>query len=394
MEHSLASGVGQFAALLGAALAISIAAERIRIPAAVLLVAAGVFARTLWHVQPPFAFGPTMLFIFLPPLIFEAAWSLDLRQLQANWLRVTILAVPGTIFVACLIGGVLSLSGALPLASALLFGAIVSATDPVAVVAVFRTVAVPTALRTIVEAESISNDGIAVVLYSIAVALATGVSVSWAGASIGGIVAIAGGVAIGAACAVPLWLALWTIDSSEYEVTATLTLAYAAYVIADSLHCSGIFATAAAAISLRALLAQRAHLGYRDQVDGFWNAAAYMANAIVFLATGLLIDPGRVLHEPLLIVVGLAVVLGSRAVLAVLIASSLRDRATVFLAGMRGGLTMALALALPESVRDRAPIIDAVFATVLVTLVAQGVPLRASVERLYGRRAGSGVQPG
>src|SRR5665213_2575572 len=300
----------------------------------------------------------------------------------------------GSIFVACLIGGVLSLSGALPLASALLFGAIVSATDPVAVVAVFRTVAVPTALRTIVEAESISNDGIAVVLYSIAVALATGVSVSWAGASIGGIVAIAGGVAIGAACAVPLWLALWTIDSSEYEVTATLTLAYAAYVIADSLHCSGIFATAAAAISLRALLAQRAHLGYRDQVDGFWNAAAYMANAIVFLATGLLIDPGRVLHEPLLIVVGLAVVLGSRAVLAVLIASSLRDRATVFLAGMRGGLTMALALALPESVRDRAPIIDAVFATVLVTLVAQGVPLRASVERLYGRRAGSGVQPG
>jgi CPA1 family monovalent cation:H+ antiporter len=383
VEHSLVFGVGQFAALLGAALTISIAAERIRIPAAVLLVAVGICAGTVWHVQLPFAFGPAVLFIFLPPLIFEAAWSLDLHEFRSNWAHVAMLAFPGTIFVAFVIGVVLALSGALPFASALLLGAIVSATDPVAVVAVFRTVAVPPSLRTIVEAESLANDGVAVALYAVALAAASGATVSWIGASIAGAVAILGGAAVGVACAPPLWLALRTIDRSEYEVTATVTLAYASYLIADGLHCSGIFATAAAAVTLRALLARRQHLGNRGDVDVFWNAAAYMANAIVFLATGILIDLPRIPHEPLLVIVGVAVVLGSRAVLAWFVAPDARERFMVFLAGMRGALPLALALALPASLVDRAQIIDAVFATVLVTLVVQGIPLRLAAERLY-----------
>lgn len=385
MEHSLAFGVGQFAALLAAALAVSIAAERVRIPSAVLLVAAGVCAGTLWNARPPFAFSQALLFVFLPPLIFEAAWSIDLRELRANWLRIAVLAFPGTILVAFAVAGVLALSGAMPFASALLLGAIVSATDPVAVVAVFRSVLVPAQLRTVVEAESISNDGVAVVLYSLALAAASGAAVSWSGASLAGVVAVLGGVAVGAACALPFWAALRLTNASAQEVTATVGLAYAAYVIADGLHWSGIFATAAAAIALRALLAQRAHLTNRDDVDVFWNAAGSMANAIVFLSAGLLIDPVRVLHEPLLVLVALAVVLVSRLVLAGLIGSDRRGRAIVFLAGMRGALALALALALPANVPGRASIIDVVFATVLLTLVVQGIPLRLVAARLYRR---------
>jgi CPA1 family monovalent cation:H+ antiporter len=384
MEHSLAAGVAQFVLLLGAALAISIAAERIRLPAAVLLVALGAVAGTIWHVRPPFDFGPALLFVFLPPLVFEAAWAIDLRELRANWLRVAMLAFPGTVFVACIIAGTLTAFGALPFASALLLGAIVSATDPVAVVAVFRRVAVPASLRTLVEAESLSNDGVAVVLYSVALGIATGAAVSWSGSIASGFGAIVGGMAIGAACAIPLWLALSAVDASEYEVTGSVALAYTSYLLADRLHCSGIFATASAAIVLRALLTRRAHIANRDDVDVFWNAAAYMTNAIVFLATGLLIDPARVLHEPLLVVVALGVVLGSRLVLAWFVSRDARARVTVFLAGMRGALPLALALALPATLRDRAQIIDAVFATVLVTLVLQGIPLTMVVERLYG----------
>lgn len=383
MDHNLALGVGQFVVLLSAALGISIAAERLRIPVAVLLVALGVCAGTLSHLRPPFAFGPTLLFIFLPPLIFEAAWSVDLSQLKSNWLRIAMLAFPGTIFVAFTIAGGLTLFGALPFGSALLLGAIVSATDPVAVVAVFRRVRVPSALRTIVEAESISNDGVAVVVYVLALAAATGASVSLAATVSGGLAAIVGGVAIGAVCGIPLWLALSTTDASEYEVAATVALAYASYFIADDLHCSGIFATAAAAVVLRALLARRPHIANLDDVDIFWRAAAYMTNAIVFVATGLIIEPDRVLHEPLLIGVALAVVLGSRVLMAWFVAPDARARITVFLAGMRGALPLALALALPDVIRERAQIIDAVFATVLVTLVLQGIPLRLVVERLY-----------
>lgn len=385
MEHSLAAGVAHFALLLGAALAISIAAERVRIPPAVLLVALGAGAGTIWHVRPPFDFGPALLFVFLPPLVFEAAWVIDLRELRANWLRVAMLAFPGTLFVACIIAGALTAFGALPFASALLLGAMVSATDPVAVVAVFRRVPVPAALRTVVEAESLSNDGVAVVLYSIALGIATGGTVSWSGSALAGAGAVAGGVAIGAACALPLWLVLSAVDASEYEVTGSVALAYTSYLVADTFHCSGIFATATAAIALRALLARRPHIANRDDVDVFWNAAAYMTNAVVFLATGLLIDPARVLHEPLLVAVALGVVLGSRLVLAWFVASDARARVTVFLAGMRGALPLALALALPATIRDRPQIIDAVFATVLVTLVIQGIPLTLIVERLYGK---------
>ncbi len=122
MDHALAFGVGQFAVLLCASLGISIAAERLRIPVAVLLVALGVCAGTLWHLRPPFAFGPTLLFIFLPPLIFEAAWSTDLSQLKSNWFRIAVLAFPGTIFVAFTIAGGLTLFGALSFGSALLLG--------------------------------------------------------------------------------------------------------------------------------------------------------------------------------------------------------------------------------------------------------------------------------
>jgi Na+:H+ antiporter len=384
MEHSIAVQAGTFTVLLGAALAISIGAERVRVPAAVALVAFGVVAGALWHVDLPFAFGPALLFVFLPPLVFEAAWNLDLRELARHALRVTMLAGPGTLFAALAIAAAVSLSGALPFAPALLLGAIVSATDPIAVVAVFRAAGVPAGLRTLVEAESLANDGVAVALYGVALAVAAGGAVSWGGAAFGGAVAILGGAAVGAACAVPMWLALSVADASEYEVTATVALAYAAYLIADVLHVSGIFATAAAAVALRALLARRSHMTNRNDVDVFWNAAAYMTNAVLFLATGLLISPQRVLHEPLLVGITLFVVLAARAVMALLVVPDTRGRVTVFLAGMRGALPLALALALPQNLPARPQIVDAVFATVLVTLVVQGIPLKHVAGRLYG----------
>jgi CPA1 family monovalent cation:H+ antiporter len=384
MEHSIAVQAGTFTVLLGAALAISIGAERVRVPAAVALVAFGVVAGTLWHVALPFAFGPALLFVFLPPLVFEAAWNLDLRELTRHALRVTMLAGPGTAFAAFALAAVVSAAGVLPFAPALVLGAIVSATDPIAVVAVFRAAGVPPGLRTLVEAESLANDGVAVVLYGVAVTIAMGGVVSWAGATAGAVVAVAGGIAVGAACAVPMWLAVSFADASEYEVAATVALAYAAYLISDALNCSGIFATAAAAIALRALLTRRPHLTNRNDVDVFWNAAAYMTNAVLFLATGLLIVPQRVLHEPLLVALTLLVVLAARAVMASFVVRDARGRVTVFLAGMRGALPLALALALPQELSARPQIVDAVFATVLVTLVVQGIPLKHLAARLYG----------
>ena len=377
--------VAAFVALLAAAVIVSIAAERVRVPPAVMLVAVGVVAGTLWHVRPPFAFGPALLFVFLPPLIFEAAWTIDLDELRRLAARVVLLAFPGTLLTAFAVAVALAGLGQLPFVQGLLFGAIVSATDPVAVVAVFRRAGVPTRVRTLVEAESLANDGVAVVLYGLALGLAQGLQMSVVGALAHGVLAVVGGVAIGMGVALIVGLVLRLTGAAEHEVAATFALAYIAYLAADRLGCSGIFATAAGAIALRALLHRRAELlRNADAVDQVWNAAAFVANATVFLATGLLIDAPRVLDEPVLIATAVIVVLAARALLALAIARDRASAVTVFLAGMRGGLPLALALALPATLPGRPVLIDAVFATVLATLVLQGLPLGPVVKRLYG----------
>ena len=158
--------------------------------------------------------------------------------------------------------------------------------------------------------------------------------------------------------------------------------------MATALHCSGIFATAAGAIALRAVVRRiPGALNNSDEVDRVWAAAAFMANAVVFLATGLLILPSRIVHEPALVVTAVAGVALARVALALAATRVRADRITIFLAGMRGALPLALALSLPDTLPYRAPIIDATFAVVLVTIVAQGAPLEVVLARLYGGAA-------
>jgi len=375
--------VGAFVALLAVATVVAILAARLRVPEAGLLVALGAIAGSALHVRPPFAFGPTLFFVFLPPLIFEAAWNIDLRSLREHARRIAFFALPGTLVSALCVAAFVSAVGALPFFSALLLGAIVSATDPVAVVAVFRRIAVPIELKTLVEAESLANDGVAVVLYGIALLAASGVSFALAPEIAHGVVAIVGGIAVGIACAVPLWWLLRSASAAEHEVTATLALAYVAYLLADRLQCSGIFATATAAVSLRALLRRVPHMDNRNDVDAFWTSLAFLANATIFLATGLSIDIPRAWHEPWLVLAAVVALVASRALLAVLAERENRARITIFLAGMRGGLPLALALALPATLPHRAEIVDGVFAVVLITLVLQGAPLAPVLARLY-----------
>jgi len=382
---STASDVTGFVALLGAAVIIAILAERVRIPAAVALVAVG----APLHVPVPFAFGDSVLFVFLPPLIFEAAWNLDLTALRVMAWRIAALAVPGTLVTAAIVGGALALTGVLPLAPALLFGAIVGATDPVAVVSAFRHAPVPVELRTLIEGESLTNDGIVLVVFGFALAFALGRPVPVGAELLAGAAGIAGGIAIGSAAALVCAAVLRATDAIEYELTVTIVLAYGAYLAASSLGWSGVFATAASAVALRgALLRLPTAMANTADVDRVWAAAAFIANACVFFATGLLIQPGRILHEPALVAVAVVSVWAARLLLASLAARRRQDRAIIFLAGMRGALPLALALSLPAQLAARPQIIDATYAIVLVTIVAQGALLVPVVGRFYGVKRG------
>jgi CPA1 family monovalent cation:H+ antiporter len=170
--------------------------------------------------------------------------------------------------------------------------------------------------------------------------------------------------------------------SGPLEITATVVLAFLSYVAADAAHCSGVFATASAGIALRAFARIAPVTDHPDDVDTFWSTIAFIVNAIVFLATGLVLQLGRLAEHPLLVLVAIVAVVLSRIVLAGLVIRPMTWRVTVVLAGMRGGLSLALALALPPALPFRDEIVDAVFGVVLFTLIVQGIALEPLLARL------------
>jgi CPA1 family monovalent cation:H+ antiporter len=388
--NDVALGTTAFIELLGAAVLVAIVAERIRLPAAVALVGFGAIVSSAAPLELPFRFGPALLFVFLPPLIFEAAWNLDAGALRRMAWPIAVLAAPGVLLTSGVIAFGLFLGGQLPLVAAFMFGAIVSATDPVAVIAIFRRLSVPLDLVTLVEGESIANDGVAIALYGVALALAASPATFdlW-GLSFRATVGVFGGVAVGVAAAAIIGLAIRGARDRSVELTATIVLAFTAYGVANSLGFSGVFASAAAGVTLRAMRGFVLTAQAPEDIDRFWEVIAFVANAVVFLATGLLLQIQRILHEPLLVLTAIVVVAASRALLVFGVLPAfgvgrLRPgwRLTAFFAGMRGALSLALALGLPRSFPHADQIVDATFAIVLVTLVLQGATIEGLLRRL------------
>ncbi|GAC1542612.1 MAG: hypothetical protein NVS2B17_21370 [Candidatus Velthaea sp.] len=386
----IAAGTAAFAGLLGIAVIVAIFAERVRVPAAVAFVAVGLLFPPFKPVAIPFTFGATLLFVYLPPLIFEAAWNLELASLRRMGPAIAILALPGVVASTLVVAFGVAATGQLPLVAAFMLGTIVSATDPVAVIAIFRRLNVPRDLQTMIEGESIANDGVAIALYGVALALAaTPGSVDFLSSGGHAILAIVGGIAIGGVTAVAFGFAIRSARDHATELAATIVLAYAAYGFANALDLSGVFATAAAGIILRANRNRFVTAQSIEDVDRFWEVIAFIANALVFLSTGLLIQANRIVHEPVLVSVSIAAIFAARALLAfgVLPLLNVRRnrpgwRTTTFFSGMRGALSLALALGLPDGFPHRPEIIDATFAIVFVTLVVQGAALEPVLQRL------------
>jgi len=386
----LHNGVAFLVALLIAALVVGIVAERTKVPYTVALLLASL---PLYFAHVSISFGPWLLLVFLPALIFEAAWNLDRAALARTWPAIAMLAVPGVVFTAAVVGCGLFALGEMPLAPALLLGIILSATDPIAVIATFRRLAVPTDLTTIVEGESLFNDGAAVVLYGVALSTLgiAGAGGAHPSAAAEGALALGGalgGLAIGTLVAFLVSQAMRLVAESMLQITASIVVAYGAYLLAETLHCSGIFAAIAAGIALRGFGNARAP-DIDSDVARFWEVAAFIANSLVFLLMGLRIELPRIVHEPVLVASTLGLLLLSRLGLAyvglplVRVAGErLAWRHVVAASGLRGALSLALAVSLPADVPLRPQIVDAVFGAVCITLIAQGLAIGPLVARL------------
>jgi CPA1 family monovalent cation:H+ antiporter len=372
-------------AILGVALVVGVAAERLRIPYIVALL---IVTLPLPPLQSDERFSEAFLVVLLPTLIFEAAWNFNVTELRTTWRAVAFMAAPGVLITVAAVGGGLALAGRLPLLPALLLGAIVAPTDPIAVIATFRRLQVPPELAVTVEGESLFNDGVAVVLFAaLATALETGNAID-VPALAGSVVAVSmGGAAIGVAAAgIAYAVVRWTLDR-DLHVIGSLLVAYGAYMAAETLHVSGIFAALCGGIAYRWFERRRNEDAIVEHVDTFWSIAAFFANTIVFMLVGARIEIGHIVQHPLIILGTLALVIAARlvAVYGVLPLLGVPQRAwqhVVALAGIRGGISLALALSLPHGLPFRDDIVDTVYGVVAITILTQGVMLAPIMRRL------------
>ncbi len=401
------TGIRVLAALLAAAVLVALVTERIRVPYSVGLVLLGL---AVGIVRPGVGLSITpalVLAVLLPGLIFEAAFRLDLEALRPSLLSVLFLAVPGVLVVALVVGLVLQAATGLAFSSAFLVGAMVAATDPAAVIATFKRLNAPDRLAAAVETESLFNDGTGIVVFTIALAATTGPS-SLADGVVRFVLVVAGSVVLGALAG---WVATKLLGLTQehlVELTISLVLAYGAYLVADAFGGSGIIATTAAGITLGSLgrhegLSRRA----AEAIDEVWEFIAFVLTALIFLLIGLAIDVQVLLANlvPIAWTV-LAILLARALVVYVLLGGAVRIAArggtpllslgwlhVMFWAGLRGAVSVALVLSLPEDLPNRPLIAAIVFGVVLFTLLVQGSSADVVVARALGRVNGGGRAP-
>jgi CPA1 family monovalent cation:H+ antiporter len=366
---------------------VAVVTRRFRVPYTVALVVAGLAvslrARLDIDVTPQL-----ILSLFLPPLVFEAAFHLPLRDLRRDGTTIFLLAVPGVLVAMAAVGGTLALAGGLSLPVALVFGALIAATDPVSVLAIFRRLGVPKRLEVMLEAESLFNDGTAIVLFNLALAGALGGAfLVWEGV-VEFLWVSVGGLAVGLLLGWVTAQLLARVDDYLVETTLTTVVAFGSYLLAEQVHVSGVLAVLAAGLVTGSLGSRGMSPTTRIVVFNFWEYAAFLANSAVFLLIGLTVDLSLLAQTWRLILWAIAAVLISRAVATYLTSRFVarfpwRWSHILFWGGPRGAIALALALSLPPALGTaRDTILALTFGVVLFTILVQSLTMDGLLRRL------------
>lgn len=378
-------GATDLAAMLAIVVAISVLTARLRVPYTVGLVIAGLLAGLIPHAHVIELTPSLVLFVFLPPLLFDGGWSIDTNELRRNWVPVVLLATAGVLLGIGISYVFLVFGAHLPVQTAIIFGAIVAATDPVAVLALFKTLHVPSRLLSIVEGESLFNDGTSVVAFSalLAVSAAESPGLRLRDTMWEFFVLTGGGIGVGVLIGYAARLVIRFIaDQPMIVAVVTAAVAYGAYFIADDLGVSGIMAVIFAAIVIPGS-SSLAKVSPEDRatITGFWSVVAFLANTILFLLMGASIHIRDIVVEWKGAVWGVLAVLVGRLLIVRLLAPISRLlgnpisptwQNAIALAGLRGALSMALVLSLPDDFPSKPLLVSMVFSVVLFTLVVQG----------------------
>jgi monovalent cation:H+ antiporter, CPA1 family len=384
METTDVLTVELFVLLVLVATIVAVVAKRIALPYTIALVLAGlaiaVFARRdRIEVTPEL-----ILAVLIPGLVFEAAYKLDITELRRGFGIVAVLAAPGVLITAAIVAVVVSTATGLDFGLAFLLGAIVSATDPVAVVSLFKRLGAPKRLATLVDAESLFNDGTGVVLFAIALT-ALKQPVTAIDGLVSFVLTVAVSTVIGIVAGYLAFRAMRATDDPQLEVAISVVAAYGTYLLADRLHESGIIATVVVGL----VLGLRPSMGdlseqSRAALDTVWEFVAFLLTALTFLLVGFAISIELLIDALPVIGAGFVAITVARAIVVFgligggsrLLPESRRLPSgylpVMFWAGLRGAIAVALALALPPTLAQRDLLTGAVYGIVLVTLVVQG----------------------
>ncbi len=365
-------------ALLTIAGLVGFVARRIGLPYPVLLVVVGLLLALIPHLPTVRVAPDLILFVFLPPLLYRGAFHAPLRELVATQRAILIFALPGVLVTALLVAPAVHYLAGLSWGAAFALGAIVAPTDPIAALAIFRTLGAPPRLAAIVEGESLLNDGTGLVLYRIIIAAVVGGSVSLPSALRDFVLVAGGGALVGLAIGWLSFRLLRLVHDAEAEATLHVAIAYGSYLLAEHLGVSGVLATVAAGVVLGSRFVQYSRATTRLVGIASWDVLEFIANSLLFLIVGLQlrtilgmlgsIAPVRVtgiaaVTVLAVVVVRFAMTFGANAL--VRTANRMRPLrvpplppawVTVLgVSGLRGGLTLVLALALPLTTASGAP---------------------------------------
>ena len=376
------------------------------VPYTVILVVIGMGLAelsTTWAPLAPleeFRLSPELVFfVFLPALIFEAGFNLDARELLKELPPVLVLAVPALLISTTLVGLGVSLILRVDLITALLFGALISATDPVAVIALFKELGAPQRLGVLVEGESLLNDATAIVVFTILLGMAVGgAQLSWSdsGTVAGEFLRVfIGGALLGALLGVVVSEVLYRLHLPLAAIlTMSVVLAYASFIVAEHvLHISGVMAAAAAAVALAAFGMPRLRHEATVATGELWEVLALICNSLLFLLVGLSVDIGALGGAIFAIVVAIVLVLVSRAaaVYSLVPATtrlfslphiSMGERHIMWWGGLKGGLAIAIVLSIPEDLPGRQLLLNMTLGVVIFTLLVNAPTIRPSMSKL------------
>ncbi len=380
--------------LLIAASAIAILAKRLRAPYTVALVAGGLMLSAFRlprlspldpGQRPDWLTPDVILIVFLPALVFEGSVKLNVRDLLRNSAPLLLLANLGVLLAALVTGYLVHWTTGLPVEIALLFGAIISATDPISVLAIFKDLRMDKRLSLIVEGESLLNDGTAAALFQIVLAgiISGHLTVSKGLGQF--LFAVLGGAILGSFLGYAASRLTRTIDDPEVQITLTAVVAYSSYLLAYQLHLSGIIATASAGLIVGNLGTRNCSTQTKTALESFWAYVAFIMNSLVFLLIGLEVHINSLAQAWRPVLFAIAAVLIGRALSVYPLVSvskfiaediPLRWQHVMVWGGLRGALALALALSLDSTFPYRDRLLDLTFGIVVFSILVQGLTMK------------------